>query len=43
MNLLGAAAAGGQGASYDARGEVSTQAFNAVSTLGTTVTVWEGQ
>ena len=35
-------ASGFQGGAQDFAGELSTQAFNAISTLGTTVVVWEG-
>ena len=43
MNYSGAAAPGQQGGADSFAGEISTQAFSAISTQGTTVAVWEGQ
>lgn len=44
MNYSGASGVGQQGgADSFAANEISTQAFQAISTAGTTVTVWEGQ
>lgn len=42
MNYNGATGTGFQGGSDSFFGEVSTQPFSAISTLGTTVVIWEG-
>lgn len=43
MNYSPGSGTGQQGGSDSFAGDTSTQAFSAISTLGTTVTVWEGQ
>jgi hypothetical protein len=43
MNYTGAVEGGYQGGSDSFVGDVSAQAFAAISTAGTTVVVWEGQ
>lgn len=43
MNYSPGSGTGYQGGSDSFAGEVSTQAFSAISTGGTTVVVWEGQ
>lgn len=42
MNYNPASATGYQGGSDTFEGALSTQAFSAISTVGTTVVVWEG-
>jgi len=42
FNYNGSSASGFQGGSDDFTGEISTQQFSAISTLGTTAIVWEG-